>query len=260
MKNSMMALMGAAGAAFLAGCTTPCVVSQVGNETEVKAGSMSETSSAKVTVKAADKKSNALASGLKMQLSSGLTGRGIRIAEKGQPSAYDVSVVVSKWEKARLADWRVYEGQADVQVSCLVRGGLVGAKTFNAVGERASNEKDADAGVLRGLSAQANAFLAKHVTALPPSAPAPTGMYEARLSLRLPGPAREREDFEKAECFRESVSAMSGVSDCVLVRQDNALGLFEYQVTYMKSSFPEGLLNAVLMMPMPHDCQLVPAR
>ena len=251
MKNMLANAIGIAAVAAMSGCATVYRVSESAPETPPATAPgrpAMRNPSVSVAVASTDSSAAGLAASLKASLEGGFASRGFDVLLK-PPADSLVSVSVSRRESYRLADWRVYEGAADVKVNDAASGRLVASQAFKAKGERALDAVKAEDTLKANLVGEVDAWLAKTLPArkipLPPGA-APHG--RAMLTIM---PKNRYEDHLDAlrvqRRFMEAVTSHPGVVSCVLVREDPPRSAFTFSVVYEPKSFPGGLLNTIVL-------------
>ena len=249
MKNPMFALLHAVVLSALAGCATVYRVSESA-ETPASPPARPEMRNpvVRVDVASAGEQSQSLAAAVKPVVEDSLAARGFSIAAKGAPDTV-VALSLSRRSKDELADWRLYEGKADVRISEASSGKLVASRSFVANGERALDEEKAMKGVKDGLSKQILPWLEKALPlrkiALPPPPVAPS---IAHVTI---APADLSEDpasvLAVQRRFMDVVSAHPGVADCRLVREMPTSRAYVFRVAYDPARFPGGLLNTIVL-------------
>ena len=158
---------------------------------------------------------------------------------------------VSRHETARLSDWRIYEGSADVRIMDASSGKLLASNLFKATGERSVDERKAEAAVEAKLSRQVSQWLgtvfpAKKVQ-LPPGPP-PPGHVTVTVAIRPASMSEDPMDVLRVQRrFMDFVAAHPGVVSCTLAGESPAYREFAFRVVYEPNSFPIGFLNTIVL-------------
>lgn len=253
MKQLMFVLIGVVAVA-MSGCASVYRVSQSAPAPAYpqQGSSKPATRNPSVAVKAtpSDAQSDRLAVSLRAAVEGDLVARGFDVIA-AQPADSEVSLAVLRREVSRLADWRVYEGEASVRVTELASGRLVASESFKAQGARALDDVKAEAGVKDALLPQVSRWLTKTLpakkVALPPGPPPPDHMT---TTLTISPDDLSRDPVEALRIqrrFMDYVATRPGIVSCVLANEDPARRSFTFQVVYEPRQFPGGLLNTIIL-------------
>ncbi len=251
MKQILVNAVAAAAALALSGCATVYRVSETAcpeDPAAQYAAPAMRNPVVLVDVKAGGEQADNLAASVRTEVENSLASRGFSVSANERPDSA-VSVSLHCRSKDKLADWKLYEGSAEVRVSESGSGKLVASKSFAADGERALDAEKAMKGVEEGLARQIlpwlDTALPMRKVALPPPPPAPAA---AMVTIT---PA------DKSECqmsvlavqrnFMDFIAAHPGVVDCRLVSEEPAMRVYTFRVAYDPDAFPGGLLNTIVL-------------
>lgn len=104
--------------------------------------------------------SESLAQKLRIGLEGGATKRGFAISTKLPPDV-TVNVALLRFEKARLQEWRTYDGEARVSVMTAADGNIIGTTRIVVTGARGSDERAAEESLAGALNAKVDGWLAR---------------------------------------------------------------------------------------------------
>ncbi len=252
MKNMMKNALVAAALGVLTGCATvyrvseaPCPDNPAASQHAVRA---MRDPVVRVDVASVGGQAAPLADAVKAEIENRLATRGFTVAPKKRPDSV-VAVSLSSWVKDRMADWKLYEGKADVRIDDPVAGKVVAAQSFTAAGARALDAEKAMAGVKDGLSRQMLPWLDKALPlrkiALPPPPPAPAAaLVTIAAARRSENPSAV---LAVQRNFMESIAGHPGVVDCRLVGETPSKRAYTFRVAYDPCAFPGGLLNTLVL-------------
>ena len=250
MKTMLINVMAAAAVTALSGCATVYRVSETScpDPGVQYAAPATRNPVVRVDVMAGGEQSDDLAAAVRSEVENSLASRGFSVSTKSRPDS-SVSVSLVCRSKDKLADWKLYEGKAEVRISETDSGKLVASKSFTAGGERAIDVEKAMKGVKEGLAHQMLPWLDKALpmrkVSLPPPPPAPA----AALVTITPADRSESQESVLAvqRNFMDSIAAHPGVVDCRLVREVPAECAYTFVVAYDPNAFPGGLLNTIVL-------------
>ena len=253
MKHMLIKAVGLVAVTAMPGCATVYRVSESAPEpVPVPAPGRPAVRNPAVSVKAksADNFAHNLAASMQASVERDLAARGFDVNAKGKVDK-NVSMSVSRHETARLSDWRLYEGVADVRIMDASSGKLLASNLFKATGERAVDERKAEATVDTKLSRQVSQWLG---TALPaqkvqlPPGPPPPGHVTATIAIRPASLSEDPMDVLRVQRrFMDVVAGHPGVVSCTLAGESPAYREFAFRVVYEPNSFPLGLLNTIVL-------------
>lgn len=253
MKNILCMAMGLAAISITTGCATTYRVSEQPMDGAMvpqrKAEAVTRKRVASVKVTASDAAATRLASSMVSPIEASLVTKGFDVSAS-LPADTAVSVAVTRSEKARLDDWRVYEGTADVRVEDAGTAKLVGTQTFSATGERSRDEAAAEKGVKDSLVAQIGAWLEKTADAAQVAVPLPPPDGKAvTLLVFTPadGSAGNGEVLAAQRRFMEAVAGHSGIVSCRLEKNIPATRSYVFRVEFEPAAFPGGLVNTLVL-------------
>lgn len=249
MKRLVLKVLGIAALAATTGCATSVYrVSESVPAVSQMPASRNATRKpvAAVWANAADDKAAGVAKALQAAVEADLNARGFDIGTE-DPADSEVAMTVACREKARLDEWRVDEGTAEVRVSEGATGKLLGVKSFTAAGQRTLDEAQSATSVGAGLSGQVLPWLAKTLVARKIPL-APSGLAVMMLTI-CPDDvmADPSEALAVQRRFMDVVAARPGVKSCRLDREVPASRSFVFRVEYEPQSFPGGLLNTIVL-------------
>ena len=147
MKHMLINAVGLVAVSAMSGCATVYRVSESAPEpVAVPAPGRPAMRNPAVSVKAkaTDNFAHNLAASMQASVERDLASRGFDVSAKGKVDK-NVSMSVSRHETARLSDWRIYEGSADVRIMDASSGKLLASNLFKATGERSVDERKAEA-------------------------------------------------------------------------------------------------------------------
>lgn len=254
MKQLVFAALGMAFAAVMSGCATVYRVSETPAaipQGPASAGPVMRNPTVAVKSDPADAKSKPMAAALRAAVERDLAARGFDVHAK-PPTPVDsvLALSVSRREAARLADWRTYEGSVTARITEGGTGRLVAGESFKALGDRALDEKSAEASACGKLAPQLSRWLAKVLPAAKVPVPQPPPPSRAVAMIRL-APADPCEDHMDAlrvqRRFMDGFAAHPGVLSCSLAQEQSSRNEFMLRVEYDPNSFPGGLLNTVVL-------------
>ena len=251
MKHMMKNALVAAALAMLAGCATVYKVSEApcADSPAPRRGiPATRDPVVRIDVESTGEQAAALAAAVKAGIENRLATRGFSVAPKARPDSV-VSVSLTCRTKDRMADWKLYEGKADVRIDDPVAGKVVAAQSFTAAGARALDAEKAMAGVKDGLSRQMLPWLDKALPlrkiALPPPPPAPAAaLVTIAAARRSENPSAV---LAVQRNFMESIADHPGVVDCRLVGETPSERAYTFRVAYDPNAFPGGLLNTIVL-------------
>lgn len=253
MKQMFVNAIAAAALAALSGCATVYRVSETSCPEvsgEQYAAPAVRDPVVRVDVKAGGEQADDLAAAVRSEVENSLASRGFSVSAQEYPDSA-VAVSLQCRFKDRLADWKLYEGKAEVRVSEPDTGRLVASASFTAGGERAIDAEKAMKGVKEGLARQIlpwleNALPVRKI-ALPPPPPLPSPA--ASLVTIAPADPSESQAAVLAvqRRFMDSIAGHEGVVDCRLVRDAPDKSGYTFRVAYDPDAFPGGLLNTIVL-------------
>lgn len=251
MRKILVNLLGVAVVATFSGCAT---VYRVSESTDVADPMLQHRSPAlrdpvvRVDVVSAGEQAGSLSTAMKSLVENSLASRGFHVAAKGRPDSV-VSIDLSCRSKDKLADWRLYEGTADVRITEVSSGKLLASKSFVAGGDRALDSEKAMKGVKEGLSKQMLSWLEKVLPARKIALPPPPASPAVSNVTIAPADLSEAPDSVLAvqRRFMDSVASHPGVVDCRLVREIPPRRAYVFRVAYDPACFPGGLLNTIVL-------------
>lgn len=251
MKQMLINAMAATAVAVLSGCATVYRVSEAScaeNQTTQYTAPATRNPVVLVDVKSVGEQADCLAASVRTEVENSLASRGFAVSAKKRPdSAVSVSLVCRS--KDKLADWKLYEGKADVRISEPASGKLVASKSFVAGGERALDAEKAMKGVREGLTQQILPWLDKALpmrkVTLPPPPPAPAA---ALVTIA----ASDRSESQSSVLvvqrnFMDFIASYPGIADCRLVSEAPSKRAYTFRVAYDPDAFPGGLLNTIVL-------------
>lgn len=253
MNKLMLVVFAAVGASVLTGCTTYYRIEEVAPATAPVP--VVSAPSVQVRARAVNAEATPLANHLKGGAESHLTGKGMVVMSRGTANMI-VDLDVSRRETARLEDWRVYEGSVRAKMkSTPAPEAVLAERQFTATGKRGIDEAAAELGVRRSLESQVNAWLDETVVKvkIPAVAPAaapgkPVSVTRMRILFKPDEPGADADDALEAQgLFQRIVQGRAGIMSCVLVRQNPAANEFEFEIAYDPGSYPDGLINTLIL-------------
>ena len=254
MKRLLMNAIGLAAAATLSGCATVYCVSESGPTPLQPAESgcpASRKPAVSVKAKPADASARKLAASMQASVEGHLAATRRFDVRPRPPVDSLVTLSVSRREAARLSDWRAYEGTVDASVTDAASGKTLARKSFKAVGERALDEAKAEGFVKDGLLGQVTVWLAGALPAKkiaqPGGCPGPEQAMTTMTIRPSDMPADAQEALLVQRRFMDAVASHPGVVSCVLASQSPERGEYAFSVIYEPSSFPDGLLNTIVL-------------
>lgn len=254
MKTLMSMTICAAAAMLTAGCATVYRVSESHCAPEqgiAQTAPAMRQPIAAVSATPSDSSATRLAASLKASVENHLVTSGFKVTQGGEPDS-TVVMEVSRREAARLDEWRTYEGTAEVRVgNAAESGSLVASKTFTVLGQRALDETKAEQSLKEELARRISEWLSKvHVAKkipLPPPPPVPQ-IATAIVTISPADPmASPSEALAVQRRFMDAVAAHPGILSCRLDKEIPASRAFEFRVEYEPQSFPDGLLNTLVL-------------
>lgn len=251
MKKLLTNLLGIAAVAAFSGCATVYRVSESACAADTAPHAKLPTTRSpvvRVDVAASGDRAEGLAAAVKTAVEDSLASRGFGVGAKGRPDSV-VALAISCRSKDKLADWRLYEGKADVRISESPSGKLLATKSFVATGERALDEEKAMKVVKDGLSGQVLPWLEKSLpmrrVALPPPPAAPA---VANVTIAPEDPSEDAASVLAVQRnFMDAIAAHPGVADCRLAGEDPLRRAYTFRVAYDPAQFPGGLLNTIVL-------------
>ncbi len=253
MKHMLINAVGLVAVTAMSGCATVYRVSEsVPEPVPVPAPGRPAMRNPAVSVKAkaADSFAHNLAASMQASVERDLVAKGFDVNAKGKVDK-NVTMSVSRHETARLSDWRLYEGVVDIRIMDASSGKLLSGNSFKATGERAVDERKAEATVDAKLSRQVSQWLGTVLPAqkvqLPPGPP-PPGHVTATVTIRPASLSEDPMDVLKVQRrFMDVVAGHPGVVSCTLAGETSALREFAFRVVYEPRSFPIGFLNTIVL-------------
>lgn len=247
MKHMIMNAIGLVALTAMYGCSTVYNVSEMPSE-PVQVRPLMRNPAASVKATPADESSRIVAAAIQSSVEGDLAKRGFAVNARGPVDSL-VSLSVSRRETARLGDWRVYEGSADVQVSDASSGKLLGSSSFSAAGERSLDERKGEAAIIAKLSRDVTGWLAKTIPAKKVAVPPPPpGNAVSTLMIRPADPMEPSANVLRVQRrFLDAVSRHPGIVSCMLVGEAPERREFAFRVVYDPNAFPDGLLNTIVL-------------
>ena len=251
MRRILCTMLRIAALSTLAGCASVYRVSESASDDASAPAPVPQKRNpvAFVTATPADAGAKDLAAALKSSVEKSLAARGFEVKPRDKPDS-KISLSVSRRKVADLAEWRVYEGKADVRVTDVATGKLVSNASFSSKGDRALDDAKAEERIRTELSQRISEWLAKVLPARKVALPVPPPL-DSRAAMLTLFPADPTEDPGEVlvvqRRFMDAVGSHPGILSCRLAKEIPSQRAFVFRVEYRPELFPDGLLNTLVL-------------